>query len=153
MLPHAEEWEQRAHIPAQGWRTLGEQGLLAFGHSGEDFLRSAVFLEELGRTGYAGVRAAVGVHAYMAASYLELFGTAEQKTRYLPRIRSGDLVVALAISEDEAGSDLSGLATEALRPTSRAATSTEASGLWRTAPRPTCSSRWSGPVRPLRTEA
>lgn len=114
VLPHADEWERNTHIPAQGWRSLGDHGLLAFGHGGEDFLRSAVFLEELGRTGYAGVRAAVGVHAYMAASYIELFGTAEQKARYLPRIRSGDLVVALAISEDEAGSDLSGLTTEAL---------------------------------------
>ncbi|MEU7600755.1 acyl-CoA dehydrogenase family protein [Streptomyces sp. NPDC041003] len=114
VLPHADEWERSTRIPAKGWRALGEQGLLGFGHSGEDFLRSAVFLEELGRTGYAGVRAAVGVHAYMAASYLELFGTAEQKATYLPRIRSGELVVALAISEDEAGSDLSRLATEAL---------------------------------------
>ncbi|MDT0482753.1 acyl-CoA dehydrogenase family protein [Streptomyces doebereineriae] len=114
VLLHAEKWEQGACIPAEGWRTLGEQGLLALGHGGEDFLRSAVFLEELGRTGYAGVRAAVGVHAYMAPSYLELFGTPEQKRRYLPRIRSGELVVALAISEDGAGTDLSGMRTEAL---------------------------------------
>ncbi|MET8419229.1 acyl-CoA dehydrogenase family protein [Streptomyces sp. NPDC005134] len=114
VLPCAEEWERKAYIPAEGWRTLGKQGLLGLGHSGEDFLRSAVFLEELGRTGYAGVRAAVGVHAYMASSYLELFGTAEQKAKYLPRIRSGELVVALAISEEGAGSDLSRLRTEAL---------------------------------------
>ncbi|MCL7491270.1 acyl-CoA dehydrogenase family protein [Streptomyces sp. MCA2] len=114
VLPHAQEWERSARIPAEAWRTLGKQGLLAFGHSGEDFLRSAVFLEELGRTGYAGIRAAVGVHAYMAASYLELFGTAEQKETYLPPIRSGECVVALAISEDEAGSDLSRLRTQAL---------------------------------------
>lgn len=113
VLPFADAWEHAGRVPAEGWRALGGQGLLSQAHQGPDFLRSAVLLEELGRTGYAGVRAAVGVHAYMARSYLELFGTAEQRERYLPGVLSGERVAALAITEDGAGTDLRHLSTRA----------------------------------------
>jgi len=111
VLPYADRWEALGRIPADGWRALGERGLLALDHAGQGFLRSAVLLEELGRTGYAGIRAAVGVHAYMARSYLELFGTPEQRDSYLPAARRGERIAALAISEDGAGTDLRHLAT------------------------------------------
>ncbi|WP_051450913.1 acyl-CoA dehydrogenase family protein [Actinospica robiniae] len=113
VIPHADEWEARGFVSRQGWRALGSAGLLEFGHDGEDFLSSAVFLEELGRTGYAGIRAAVGVHAYMALSYLLLFGTAEQQEAYVPAARRGERIAALAISEENAGSDLRHLGTRA----------------------------------------
>lgn len=114
VLPHADAWEQQGYISRDGWRTLGEQGLLSLPLGGDGFLHSAVLLEELGRTGYAGVRAAVGVHAYMAPSYLELFGSAEQRSTYLPAVRGGHGVAALAISEADAGSDLRHLSTRAV---------------------------------------
>lgn len=113
VLPHASDWEARRCVPPTGWRALGEEGLLSLGHRDQDFLRSAVFLEELGATGYAGIRAAVGVHAYMALSYVDLFGTEEQRGRYLPPARRGEWVAALAITEDAAGSDLRHIATTA----------------------------------------
>ncbi|WP_394840158.1 acyl-CoA dehydrogenase family protein [Pendulispora rubella] len=113
VLPNAEAWEALGYIPAEGWRALGREGLLAFGHTGSAFLESAIVLEELGRTGYAGIRAAVGVHAYMALSYLEMFGTAEQKDMYLPGARRGERIAALAITEAHAGSDLRHLQTRA----------------------------------------
>jgi alkylation response protein AidB-like acyl-CoA dehydrogenase len=113
ILPHANEWEARRHIPPEGWRALANAGLLGLPLSGDGFLGSAVFLEELGRTGYAGIRAAVGVHAYMAPSYLELFGTPDLRDAYLPAVRRGERIAALAISEEDAGTDLRHLRTVA----------------------------------------
>ncbi|MEU7474495.1 acyl-CoA dehydrogenase family protein [Lentzea sp. NPDC042327] len=109
VLPHADSWEEQGHIPADGWRALAETGLLSLPHEGPGFLRSAVFLEELGGTGYAGVRAAIGVHAYMAPAYLRMFGTDAQRAAWL----RSDRIAALAITEQNAGTDLSSLSTVA----------------------------------------
>jgi acyl-CoA dehydrogenase len=114
VLPEADRWEAQRHIPPEGWQAMAGAGLFEFDHSGSGFLRSAVFLEELGRAGYAGIRSAVGVHAYMAPSYLALFGTPDQQSAYLPAVRRGDRVAALAISEQDAGSDLRHLRTRAV---------------------------------------
>lgn len=114
LAPYADGWEERRFIAPQGWRALAKAGLLDLPHSGPGFLDSALFLEELGRTGYGGIRAAVGVHAYMAPSYLARFGSPELKEAYLPAIHSGRMVAALAISEEGAGSDLSHLSTRAV---------------------------------------
>lgn len=113
VLPHADGWEDTGKIDRQGWRSLGDRGLLGLAHTGPEFMRSAVFLDELGRTGYAGVRAAIGVHAYMARSYLELFGNDEQRAAYLPAARHGQRIAALAMTEENAGSDLRELGTRA----------------------------------------
>ncbi|MCP1465529.1 acyl-CoA dehydrogenase family protein [Pseudomonas sp. S3E17] len=107
LLPIADAAEERGHLCENAWQTLAEHGLLGLPQRGEGFLESAVFLEELGALGYAGIRASVGVHAYMASAYLELFGSEEQIQRYLPGIRQGRIITALAISEEHAGSDLS----------------------------------------------
>ncbi|MFE9406532.1 acyl-CoA dehydrogenase family protein [Streptomyces sp. NPDC006530] len=113
VLPDADAWEERRRVGAEGWKALGAAGLLEIGHTGEDFLRSAVLLEELGASGYAGIRAAVGVHAYMALSYILMFGSAEQQAAHLPPAYRGERVTALAISEPDAGSDLRDLRTYA----------------------------------------
>ncbi|KQV19259.1 MULTISPECIES: acyl-CoA dehydrogenase family protein [unclassified Kitasatospora] len=113
VLPHADVWEEQRRIGTDGWKALGAVGLLEVGHTGDDFLRSAVLLEELGATGYAGVRASVGVHAYMALSYVLMFGTAEQQAAHLPAAHRGERVTALAITEPDAGSDLRELRTYA----------------------------------------
>lgn len=106
LLPLAEAAEARGYLCDKAWRVLAENGLLCLPQRGEDFMKSAVFLEELGALGYAGIRASVGVHAYMASAYLELFGSDEQRQHYLPGIREGKVVTALAMSEEQAGSDL-----------------------------------------------
>jgi acyl-CoA dehydrogenase len=111
--PQADLWEQQRRIPDAAWKALGDQGLLALPHDGPGFLESAVFCEELGRTGYAGVRAAIGVHAYMAASYLYLFGNDDQRRTYIEPAQRGEKVAAVAISEPHAGSDLRHLTTRA----------------------------------------
>lgn len=106
VVPHAERWEELGHVPREAWRALGRRGLLAVGHEGDAMLRSAVLLEELGATGYAGLRAAIGVHAYMAASYLTMLGTPAQRASHLDPARRGERVSALAITDAGAGSDL-----------------------------------------------
>ena len=113
VLPNAERWEKQGKIDRQGWRALGRQGVLGLAHNGPRFLQSAVYLDELGQLGYAGIRAAIGVHSYMALSYLELFGTDPQKTQYLRDARQGLRIAGLAISEANSGSNLGGLATRA----------------------------------------
>jgi acyl-CoA dehydrogenase len=106
ILPRAAGWERQGKLPRTAWRDLARRGLLSIGNTSDDFLRSAVFLEELGRTGYSGIRAAIAVQAYMALSYIEFFGTEEQRATYLASARRGARVAALALSEAEAGSDL-----------------------------------------------
>lgn len=110
--PSAARWEAQGHMSRRAWRSLGAHGLLALPHCGDGFLDSAIFLEELGATGYAGIRAAVGVHAYMALSYLDLFGTEAQRS-FADAARRGDRILALAITEEASGSDLRELTTRA----------------------------------------
>ncbi|MFI5593242.1 acyl-CoA dehydrogenase family protein [Amycolatopsis sp. NPDC051758] len=113
VLPHADEWERARGIPPGGWRELAAAGLFGLPSAGAGFMESAILLEELGRTGYAGVRAAVAVHTYMTAFYLDRFGSPHQQAAYLPDVREGRRVAALALSEPEAGTDLNGITTRA----------------------------------------
>lgn len=113
VLPNADEWEESRRIPAAGWRALADAGMLGMPLSGSGFTDSAILLEELGRTGYAGIRAGVAVHAFMAAHYLDRFGTPEQRAELLADVRAGRRVAALALSEPDAGTDLAAITTKA----------------------------------------
>ncbi|MEH0396128.1 acyl-CoA dehydrogenase family protein [Streptomyces sp. NPDC052503] len=121
VIPHAARWDEEGSVPAHVWKSLGQRGWLGLAHSGEadggarDLFTSVVFLEELGRTGFGGLRAAVSVHAYMATHYLARFGGPELiRTHLVPAVR-GDRISALAITEPGAGADLSGLSVTAER--------------------------------------
>ncbi|WP_433226984.1 acyl-CoA dehydrogenase family protein [Actinomadura formosensis] len=119
IAPHAAEWEEENGLPRSAWRLLGREGCLGLFHprraggAEEDIFTSLVFLEELGRLGFGGVRAAVSVHAYMATHYLARSGGAELQSEYLAPAVRGERIAALAITEPNAGSDLSRLATAA----------------------------------------
>ncbi|MGH3868295.1 MAG: acyl-CoA dehydrogenase family protein [Pseudonocardiaceae bacterium] len=119
IVPFAVDWEARRRLPREAWRSFGAQGLLGLLHSREvggsdrDLFSSVVFLEELGRTGYGGVRAAISVHAYMATYYIARSGNAALRQRYLIPAVAGDKIAALAVTEPGAGSDLAGLASTA----------------------------------------
>ncbi|WP_369213686.1 acyl-CoA dehydrogenase family protein [Streptomyces flavofungini] len=121
VLPHAAAWEERDTVPAHLWKLLGERGYLGLLHprsvgGGErDLFTSVVFLEELGRIGYAGLRAAVSVHSYMATPYLTRMADRDLSQRYLASAVRGERLAALAITEPGAGTDLSGLGTTAVR--------------------------------------
>jgi acyl-CoA dehydrogenase len=121
VLPFADAWERERRIPKDLWKTLGEAGLLGLnypkscGGSEQDFFFSTVLLEEVGRLGYGGFRAALSVHAYMATDYLLRAGSDDQRHRYLGPAARGDKLAALAITEANAGSDLSQVDTTACR--------------------------------------
>jgi len=119
VVPHAAGWERRREMPRSAWRAFAAEGLLGLNHpravggAEKDVFHSVVFLEELGRMGFGGVRFAVALHAYMGTSYLATNGSADLQQRFLRPAVTADKIVALAITEPQAGSDLSRLAATA----------------------------------------
>jgi len=121
LRPHAEAWEKAGSFPMELYRRAGELGFFAggfpeeYGGVGGDFRYHAVFAEELARCGSGGVGAGLGLHAFVALPAIHAFGNAEQKERYLaPGIR-GEMVGAYAVTEPNAGSDVGGIQTRAVR--------------------------------------
>jgi acyl-CoA dehydrogenase len=121
VLPFADQWERDQRLPDSLWRAFGGAGLLGllyptvYGGANRGLFHSVIFLEELGRSGYAGLRAAISVHAYMATHYLAKTGTEMQQRDYLAPAIAGERIAALAITEEQAGSDLAALQTVALQ--------------------------------------
>ncbi|MEC7256283.1 MAG: acyl-CoA dehydrogenase family protein [Pseudomonadota bacterium] len=121
IVPHAEGWEREGKIPRELFLKLGEMGLLgmqhpeAYGGTELGSLASVVFGEELSRSTFGGVTAAVTVHTDMSASHISRVGTEDQKARFLPGIIAGRDVCAVGVTEAGAGSDVAGLRTKAVR--------------------------------------
>jgi acyl-CoA dehydrogenase len=82
-----------------------------YGGSGADKLYSVIQMEALGKAGFSGI--GYCLHSEIVAPYIEHYGTADQKQRYLPRLASGEMIGAIAMSEPAAGSDLQGIKTTA----------------------------------------
>jgi acyl-CoA dehydrogenase len=118
MLPHEPRWRSQKHVDRATWRAVGEAGFLLldvpteYGGGGGDFRHEAVLYEELNRRGISGF--GQGVHS-IAAHYVLNYGTEAQKNRWLPRMASGELIGAIAMTEPGAGSDLKGIRTRAVR--------------------------------------
>lgn len=88
ITPYHEQWEKDGQVSREVWRKAGEAGLLCpnvkeeFGGLGADFIYNVVITEELARAGATGPGFAV--HSDMAATYIDSFGSDEQKTQWLP---------------------------------------------------------------------
>ncbi len=114
--PHDEAARKLGNVGHALWRRAGELGLLcadipeAFGGGGGDFRHEAVMYEELSRRSLTGFNSSVHT---IVAHYLLNHGTPSQKDKYLPRLCSGELVGAIAMTEPGAGSDLQGMRTRA----------------------------------------
>lgn len=121
LRPFADQWETSGEFPMSLYTRAGELGFFAgeypeeYGGIGGDFRYSAVFSEELARCGSGGVRAGLGLHAYVALPAVASFGTPEQKRRYLVPGILGNLVGSYAVTEPDAGSDVGGIRTRAVR--------------------------------------
>jgi len=119
IAPHHERWEEQGYVDRALWNKAGENGFLcmtmpeAYGGAAGDKLYSIVQMEELARGGYTGV--GFGLHSEIVAPYILHYGSEEQKQRWLPRLATGELVGAIAMSEPAAGSDLQGIRATALR--------------------------------------
>jgi citronellyl-CoA dehydrogenase len=121
LVPRAREFDAMGRPDKAIFRRLGELGLLGirydprYGGQGLDYSFHAVFLEELALCDNSGVAMGISVQTDMATPALHRFGSDELKERYLvPAIR-GEQVAAIAVTEPGAGSDVSGIATRAVR--------------------------------------
>ena len=118
--PHYADWEKAGIVPRAMWTKFGDNGLLCvdtpeeYGGIGAPFEFSCVVLEEVGRAGYGALGANLAVHSDIVAPYIAHLGTPEQKAHYLPKLVSGELVGAIAMTEPGAGSDLQGAKTSAI---------------------------------------
>ena len=120
IAPHVHAWE-RTTWPAELARKMGAAGFLGlsvpeeYGGQGGDYYTSLVFAEELGRGGSGSVQLGLSAHIDMVVPTLVKFGTEEQKQRWLPPAVAGETIFALGLTEPDAGSDLAGIRTRAVR--------------------------------------
>jgi len=118
VVPHREAWEAQQHVDRKLWNKAGELGLLCvtmpeeYGGLGVDRTYSAILMEEQSYAGDSGV--GFSLHSDIVAPYLNNFGTKEQKAQYLPRMATGELVGAIAMTEPGTGSDLQAVKTTAV---------------------------------------
>ncbi len=110
-------WRKNHVVDRAMWTKAGEAGLLglslpeAYGGAGGDYRHEAVLMEQLGLKGVDGF--GISLHNAIVAPYILHYGTEEQKQRWLPRLCTGELVGAIAMTEPGAGSDLQGVKTTA----------------------------------------
>jgi alkylation response protein AidB-like acyl-CoA dehydrogenase len=121
LAPYADEWEEKGEFPIEVYKRAGSLGFFGggfpekYGGCGGDFRYKVVFAEELARCRSGGTAAGLGLHDFVALPALNSFGSEEQKERYLvPGIR-GEKIGALAVTEPNAGSDVAGIQTRAIR--------------------------------------
>jgi alkylation response protein AidB-like acyl-CoA dehydrogenase len=119
IVPHHARWEEQGHVDREVWNKAGASGLLCtsmpeqYGGAGVDILYSAVYMEEQARVGATGV--GFFLHSEIVAPYILHHGSDYLKSTYLPRMATGEMVGAIAMTEPGAGSDLQGIKTTAVR--------------------------------------
>jgi acyl-CoA dehydrogenase len=114
-----DRWRKNKVVDRELWTKAGEAGLLGlstpaeYGGVGGDYRHEVVLMEQLGLKGVDGFGASL--HNAIVMPYIVHYGTEEQKKRWLPRMATGELVSAIAMTEPGAGSDLQGVKTTAKR--------------------------------------
>ncbi|MDH1300518.1 acyl-CoA dehydrogenase family protein [Achromobacter sp. GD03932] len=118
-VPDEERWRKQQHADREVWNKAGRLGLLcvsmpeAYGGGGGSFAHEAIVAAEQARAMVHGF--SNNVHSAILAHYILNYGTEEQKRRWLPRMATGELVGAIAMSEPGAGSDLKSVRTTAAK--------------------------------------
>jgi alkylation response protein AidB-like acyl-CoA dehydrogenase len=120
VLPHHASWEQAGMVERWVWKAAAEQGLLGlqaeevYGGGGiDDFRFNMVLDEEIARSGATGLT--FGLQNDIVGPYFYSLATPEQKRRWLPGVCRGETILAIAMTEPDAGSDLQGIKTTAVR--------------------------------------
>ena len=120
LAPHADEWEETT-FPDWVFRRMGELGFLGldkpveYGGQGGDYYCALVLAEELGHSRSGGLVMGVAVHTDMAMPPILAFGTDEQKQQWVVPAIAGEKILCLGITEPDAGSDVAGIKTRAVR--------------------------------------
>ncbi len=115
--PHVDDWRKAGVVPRELWKQAGEMGLLCasipeeYGGAGGDFRHEAIIAEQQQWKGIDGF--GITLHNAIIAPYIASFGTEEQKRRWLPKMASGEIVTAIAMTEPGTGSDLQNIKTTA----------------------------------------
>ena len=116
-VPHVDQWLKDGIVPKETWRKAGKAGLLCmgqpeeYGGAGGDFLHTTIMLEEAADALVEGP--GWGLHNDIVAPYIEHYGSEDQKRSWLPRMATGELIGAIAMTEPGTGSDLQGVRTTA----------------------------------------
>jgi alkylation response protein AidB-like acyl-CoA dehydrogenase len=120
VTPYHEKWETDKMVSRDVWLAAGRAGLLGIeieekygGGGAKDYRYYLIFNEEMAKAGATGPGFAV--HNDINGPYFQRLATPEQCERWLPGYCSGDLITAIAMTEPEAGSDLQGMRTTAVR--------------------------------------
>ncbi|MBW1781366.1 MAG: acyl-CoA dehydrogenase family protein [Deltaproteobacteria bacterium] len=119
IIPHIDTWEEDRRVPREVWHKMGEQGFLcpclpeAYGGSEVDLGYSVIVQEALARSTCTGISTGVRVHADIVVPYVLESGTEEQKQMILPGCTTGDIIMAIGMTEPDCGSDLAALRTTA----------------------------------------
>ncbi|UGT54238.1 acyl-CoA dehydrogenase family protein [Nocardia asteroides] len=117
-VPHRARWAEQGFVDREFWREAGALGLLCleipaeYGGGGGTFAHEMIVLEEQGRIDEPGF--GNHVHSGIVAPYLLAYGTERQKRDWLPRMATGEVVAAIAMTEPGGGSDLANMSTRAV---------------------------------------
>jgi acyl-CoA dehydrogenase len=115
--PHSERWREAGIVDRETWNVAGKMGMLCtstseeYGGGGGDYRHEMIVMEEMIRAKVDGF--GISLHNAIVAPYIEHYGTEEQKRNWLPRLATGELVGAIAMTEPGTGSDLQGVKTRA----------------------------------------
>ncbi len=118
-VPLNDKWIEQGKVDRDAWLKAGKAGLLCaqvplqYGGGGGDYRHETVIMEEQLRSGVAGF--GNQVHSAIVAPYILHYGSEEQRQRWLPKMASGEMVGAIAMTEPNTGSDLQAVRTTALR--------------------------------------
>ncbi len=118
-VPHYDRWEEQGRFDRSAWELAGESGLLCaeipeeYGGAGGSFAHDAVIAQQITRTGIDGF--GLPLHNAIVAPYILHYGSEEQRKRWLPKLASGEMIGAIAMTEPGAGSDLQAVRTSAKR--------------------------------------
>lgn len=119
VVPDHLKWEKDGQVPRELWKAAGESGLLCvtmpeeYGGHGLDVKYAAVTWEEQQYACTSGP--GWFLHSEIVAPYILHYGTEDQKQKYLPRMATGEIITAIAMTEPGAGSDLAGMRTSATK--------------------------------------
>ena len=118
-IPHQEQWEEDGQVSREIWRKAGENGYLAanvpekFGGLGLDFGYLAIMTEEMAFAGLSGL--ATNIHTDVVLPYIFEYCSPQLIDKYMPRLLTGELITAIAMTEPGAGSDLKSIRATAIR--------------------------------------
>lgn len=119
--PHHAKWEKDQMVSRESWKMLGEAGYLCpqvdeqYGGLGiKDFRYNAIIIEELGKLGLAAETVGYSLHSDIVCPYIEHYGSETLKSKWLPKMVTGEAIAAIAMTEPGAGSDLQGMRTSAI---------------------------------------